>query len=150
MLKIVSIIFMLMGGVLFGGCITAMEHKSESSEIVMEKNREKQTEEISVQYSEIYIAVEYPEDKYEEPPVMIIDRYNDGSAILSMRMGEQTGIYGTCPYGVWGMVTLYTGSESLRSTYARAEITIMDNRATILFTYPMGDCETISYEKEWK
>lgn len=145
-----ALVFLFMMIFFCGGCANSTDNENTKTVTKAEQTTETPIMDRTIQYAEKFIAVDYSNEKYEEPPIMIINRYNDGSAILSMSMGEQEGIYGTCPYGVWGMVTLYTGSESMRSTYARAEVTIMDNRATILFTYPMGDCETISYEKEWK
>ena len=147
MLKILPILFLLIFGLVSDGCVAVMKTKNEKIETQTENVILGTSKSRIIDYTENYIAIEYSKEKYEKAPVMKINQYNDGSAFISMDMAGQTGIFGTCPYGAFGMVTLYIGSENMKKTYATAEISTMENRTTILFTYPMGECETIVYEK---
>ena len=144
--KIIPIIFLLLFGLFFVGCLVMGRVESEE-EVTIERKVIETTTQKSLDYTVNYKAVEYPEEKYETPPVIRINQYNDGSAIISMDIGTTKGIFGTCPYGAMGQVTLYTGSESVKTTFARAEISSMDNRMSVLLCYPMGECETIVFEK---
>ena len=144
--KIISIIFLLLFGLFIDGCLVMGRVESEESVTIERKSIETTTQR-TLDYTVNYKAVEYSEEKYETAPIIRINQYNDGSAIISMDIGTTKGIFGTCPYGVMGQVTLYTGSESMKTTFARAEISSMDNRMSVLLCYPMGECETIVFEK---
>ena len=144
--KIIPIIFLLLFGLFFDGCLVMGRVESEE-EVTIERKVIETTTQKSLDYTVNYKAVEYSEEKYETPPVIRINQYNDGSAIISMDIGTTKSIFGTCPYGAMGQVTLYTGSESMKTTFARAEISSMDNRMSVLLCYPMGECETIVFEK---
>ena len=129
------------------GCVSVMGRKSAKSEAVREKEIEATTFTRSMLYDENYTAVEYNTDKYKKAPTMRIKYYNDNSAEVHFEIGGQAGIYGEYPYGVLGEVILYTGSGNLKTTFANADISIMDGRATIDFRYPMGENEIIVFEK---
>jgi hypothetical protein len=145
--KIVPIILVLLCGLFFDGCFVLESNMKAKENMTMERKVVETTTQKTLDYTTNYKAVEYPTDKYETAPVIRINQYNDGSAIISMDIGTTKGVFGTCHYGAMGQVTLYTGSESMKTTFARAEISSMDNRMSILFCYPMGECETIVFEK---
>ena len=144
--KLIPIIFLLLFGLVFDGCLVMGRVESEEG-VTIERKAIETTTQRTLDYTVNYKAVEYSEEKYETAPVIRINQYNDGSAIISMDIGTAKGVFGKCPYGAMGQVTLYTGSESMKTTFARAEISSMDNRMSILFCYPMGECETIIFEK---
>ena len=144
--KIIPIIFLLLFGLSFDGCLVMRRVESEEG-VTIERKAIETTTQRTLDYTVNYKAVEYSKDKYEDAPVLRVNQYNDGSAIISMDIGKTKGIFGTCSYGMTGQVTLYTGSESMKTTFATVEISSMDNRVSMLFCYPMGDCETIIFEK---
>ena len=144
--KIIPIIFILLFGLFFDGCFVMGKVESKEA-VTIERKVIETTTQKALDYTTNYKAIEYSDEKYETAPVIRINQYNDGSAIISMDIGTTKGVFGTCPYGAMGQVTLYTGSESVKTTFARAEISSMDNRMSVLLCYPMGECETIVFEK---
>lgn len=146
MYKIVPVILFLFLGLICDGCFV-MEKTESKESFTIERRVVETTTQRNLDYTSNYKAIEYSEEKYETAPVIRINQYNDGSAIISMDIGNNKGVFGTCPYGAMGQVNLYTGSESMKTTFALAEISSMDNRMSVLFCYPMGECETIVFEK---
>ncbi len=147
MKKILPIIFLLSLGFINDGCASIMENKSASAETVRERMIVT-TATRNLLYSESYTGVEYSTDKYDKTPTMKISYYSDDSAEVKFEIGEQTGIYGKYPYGVFDDTILYTGSGDSVTTFANVNISIMDGRATVNFSYPMGENEIIVFEKK--
>lgn len=147
MKKLLPIVLMLILGCAGDGCVSIMENKSAQVETVRER-AVATTAARNLLYSESYVAIEYSTDKYEKTPTMKINYYSDDSTEVSFELGGQTGIYGKYPYGIFGEVILYTGSGDRKTTFANGDISIMDGRATVNLSYPMGEAEIIVFEKK--
>ena len=78
-----ALVFLFMMIVFCGGCADSTDNENTKTGTKAEQTTETPIMDRTMQYAEKFIAVDYSKEKYEKPPVMIINRYNDGSAILS-------------------------------------------------------------------
>lgn len=146
----IVLILLILLGLVGNGCVTMMVKKHSEAQTKIEKVEQETTTVKKLDFTDNYVAVEFSTEKYKNAPVMRVNRYNDGTAIISLDKGNDRGIYGICSYGVTGQVILYTGSESMRTTYANAEISVFENRVTLTLNYPMGETEIIVLERVYK